>query len=170
MLGGAMADPGHQPRRRLPGLGAVLGDPIGEARSLLGALPEIAGYLRAVSRDVGHMDREVTGMHAAVERLDLEVKALRQDIAAVAEGLDVVADRVERLEPHVADLSRLSRPLQRMRSRIGGGHQRPASAARAADELEDPGQLPAAGAADGDNGLDPADSNGGDSSPSSGDA
>jgi hypothetical protein len=136
-----MADQADQPRRRLPGIGGMVTDSIGDVLSLLSALPEIAGYLRDIHTRVGHMDDEVTGMHAAVERLDGEVRELRAEIAALTSGIGSVVDGVGRLEPHVADLSRIARPLQRVRTRLGGNRPQD-TGAHGADAAVGPTALP----------------------------
>jgi hypothetical protein len=120
-------EPAENPRRRLTGLGSILGESVGDAVSLLSALPEIAGYLRSIHAHIKNLDAEVIGMHAAVERLDIGMSELRGEVAALTAEVGTMRDSVERLEPHVADLSKVARPFKRVRSRLGGsGHHGPA--------------------------------------------
>ena len=100
----------------LPGAG-FLNDRLSDGLVLLAALPEIASHLRIVSEHTVHMDQEVTRMRAGVERLEHEVQELRAEIVELRAEITQVGASVDRLEPHVADLSRLARPLKRLRHR-----------------------------------------------------
>jgi hypothetical protein len=56
-------------------------------------------------------------MRHGVDRLEGEVISLRGDIEELATGINEVSASVGRLEPHISDISRVTRPLKRMRSR-----------------------------------------------------
>jgi hypothetical protein len=118
----SMNDQFDQMRRRLPGVGAIPGaaffnDRLNDAVLLLAALPEIAAHLRTVQEHVVHMDDEIVCMRITVDRLEHEVKNLRLEIDDLSGHMTQVSASVHRLEPHVADISRLTRPLKRMRHR-----------------------------------------------------
>jgi hypothetical protein len=137
-----MEEPAENPRRRLPGLGSLLGDSVGDVVSLLSALPEIAGYLRSIHGHIKNLDAEVIGMHAAVERLDVGMAELRAEVSTLNAEVITMRDSVERLEPHVADLSKVARPFKRVRSRLAGsGDSGPTELVVELDVME-----PAAGA------------------------
>jgi uncharacterized protein YoxC len=116
-----MNDPSDRPgRRRIPTLGQLVSDGVGDVAGFLRVLPEIAVSLRAIRKHTEHMDAEVTGMHAAVERLDDEVVELRAQIAELDGRMATVADAVTRLEPHIQDVNLAVRPLRRARARMAG--------------------------------------------------
>jgi peptidoglycan hydrolase CwlO-like protein len=133
----AEEEPAENPRRRRSGLGSILGESVGDAVSLLSALPEIAGYLRSIHSHIKNLDAEVSGMHAAVERLDIGMNELRAEVTDLTAEVTTMRDSVERLEPHVADLSKVARPFKRVRSRLAGsGDQGPAEIVVEIDDAE----------------------------------
>jgi hypothetical protein len=111
---------GRVARRRLPGIGQIVSESVGDLGGVLRLVPDIANYLRAISFHTKHMDVEVTGMHAAVERLDVELRELRAEIAELDARMGTVADAVERLEPHIADVNMAMRPFRRARAKLPG--------------------------------------------------
>jgi hypothetical protein len=107
-------------RRRLPGVGALpgagfLNDRLNDVVVLLAALPEIVVHLRAIQEHVVHLDDEVIRMRTAVDRLESEVGGLREEMNDLSSGIEEVCASVGRLEPHIADISRIARPLKRRR-------------------------------------------------------
>jgi uncharacterized protein YoxC len=148
------AEPGRRrfasvgfPGAALPGLSAFVADRVNDAISLLRFLPDIAAALKSIDAHVANVDAEVHLMRLGVDRLDGEVRSLRGDIQSLSADLEGVAERIERLEPHVADLSRLARPLRRMRGRTANGERR----------AGDPAQLTPSGEAAGSAEADPTD-------------
>jgi hypothetical protein len=117
------SEPAESGRRRLPGVGSLPGagffnDRLNDAVLLLGALPEIVVALRSIQEHIIHLDNEVVLMRTGVDRLEQEVRDMRGEIGGLTERMHEVSGAVARLEPHVADISRLTRPLKRRRSRL----------------------------------------------------
>jgi hypothetical protein len=115
-----MNEPVDYVRRRIPGVGALPGagfmnDRLNDAIGLLGALPEIVVHLRTIQEHVVHLDDEVVRMRTAVDRLEGEVKEMRGELSDLGVGIEDVCASVGRLEPHIADISRIARPLKRRR-------------------------------------------------------
>jgi hypothetical protein len=117
-----MNDGVEQVRRRLPGVSSLpgagfLNDRLNDVVLLLAALPEIVVHLRAIEENTMHLDDEVIRMRTAVERLESEVQQLRGEIGELGGGITEVCSSVDRLEPHISDISRIARPLKRRRQR-----------------------------------------------------
>ncbi|WP_249009730.1 hypothetical protein [Conexibacter sp. DBS9H8] len=116
-------EPVDTSRRRLPGVGSLPGagffnDRLNDAVMLLGALPEIVVALRSIQEHIIHLDGEVVLMRTGVDSLEQEVRDMRGELGVLADGMHEVSAAVARLEPHIADISRLTRPLKRRRSRL----------------------------------------------------
>ena len=117
-----MSQHANQSRMRLPGVGSLpgagfLNDRLSDAIVLLSALPEMVVALRAIHEHIERVDSEVTLMRQGVDRLHVEVTGMRTEMQELAVGINTVGASVERLEPHVSDLSRVVRPIKRMRGR-----------------------------------------------------
>src|SRR5436305_2319898 len=103
-------------------LGRVLGEPLADlvstARFLSTVLPEVARELRAIRTHVASMDPEMVGMHSAVQRIEGQITILNGRIDELSEHMAAVETAVTRLEPHVADVNLVMRPLRRARARL----------------------------------------------------
>jgi uncharacterized protein YoxC len=107
-------------RRRIPTIGQLVSEGVGDLGQLVRLVPEIASALRSIQKHVKSMDFEVIGMHASVERLEVEIRELRTEIRELDGRMGTVADAVTRLEPHIQDVNLAVRPFRRARSRLGG--------------------------------------------------
>lgn len=87
-------------------VGRLLGGALGDLRRIadgMAALPKLVESLGAIQGRVERLDEEVRQMRAAVEGMGGNVSHLRTGI--------------ERLEPHLEDVSRAARPLRRIGER-----------------------------------------------------
>ena len=133
-------------RRRIPGAGMLpgagfLNDRLNDVVVLLTALPEISVHLRTIAEHVVHLDDEIVRMRIAVDRLETEVHELRGDIGELGGEMSEVKASVARLEPHISDISRLARPLKRMRSRAAERHAHDLAELSVAPEPGRPGAV-----------------------------
>ena len=103
-------------------LGRVVGEPLADlvatARFLSRVLPEVARELRAIRTHVASMDPEMVGMHRAVQRIEGDIKGLNGRIDELSDHMAAVELAVTRLEPHIADVNLVMRPLRRARARL----------------------------------------------------
>jgi hypothetical protein len=103
-------------------LGRVLGEPlvdlVATARFLSTVLPEVARELRAIRGHVASMDPEMLGMHGAVRRIEGDIETLNDRVQELGDHMAAVETAVGRLEPHIADVNLVMRPLRRARARL----------------------------------------------------
>jgi hypothetical protein len=90
-------------------LGGLVGDirqiaeQMQEMVAAVGVLPKVAQTLAAIEKRVDVLDEEVRGMHTAVD-------AMRDDVTELRAG-------IERVEPHLDELTRIVHPLRRITDR-----------------------------------------------------
>ena len=105
-----------------PPLGRVIGEPlfdrVATARFLSTVLPEVVRELRAIRGHVASMDPEMVGMHGAVQRIEGDMKILNERVQDLGDHMAAVETTVTRLEPHIADVNLVMRPLRRARARL----------------------------------------------------
>jgi septal ring factor EnvC (AmiA/AmiB activator) len=103
-------------------LGRVIAEPLADlvstARFLSKVLPEVARELSAIRAHVASMDPEMVGMHRSVQRIEIEIKSMNGRIDELSEHMAAVETAVTRLEPHIADVNMVMRPLRRARARL----------------------------------------------------
>jgi hypothetical protein len=64
------------------------------------------------------MDPEMVGMHRAVGRIEGDMKTLNDRVQDLGDHMAAVETAVTRLEPHIADVNLVMRPLRRARARL----------------------------------------------------
>lgn len=80
-----------------------IAEQMGTMVAAVGVLPEVARTLAAIQARVERLDDEVAGMHSAVE-------SMRGDVTELKGG-------IERVEPHLEDVTRMVHPLRRITDR-----------------------------------------------------
>ena len=92
-------------------------------RMLAGALNDI----RTIAEGMATLPKllvSLDGILARVDSLDEEVKQMRAAVEAMGGDVTVLGESMERLEPHLEDVSRVAHPLRRLnpkRRRAAGG-------------------------------------------------
>lgn len=91
-------------------------NPLAVGRLLAGAL----GDLRRIADGMAALPKLVESLSAIqgrVERLDEEVREMRAAVDDMGGGVTHLRAGIERLEPHLEDVSRAARPLRRIGER-----------------------------------------------------
>ena len=88
-------------------------------RDSVAILPEVAKTLEKIHKATRSMADEVHLMRVGVDDLGEEVKGMRVAVEPLVSHLDHVAERIERLEPRLEDLSLALHPLRRATGKLG---------------------------------------------------
>lgn len=88
-------------------------------RDSVALLPDIARTLAEIEEGVNFMGREVHTMRKGVDALGVEVRGMRESVEPMVSHLDIVAERIERLEPKLEEVSLAIHPLRRASGKLG---------------------------------------------------
>ena len=88
-------------------------------RDSVAILPEVAKTLGKIHKATQSMADEVHLMRVGVDDLGEEVKGMRVAVEPLVSHLDYVAERIDRLEPRLEDLSLALHPLRRATGKLG---------------------------------------------------
>jgi hypothetical protein len=99
------------------GIGSI-SESIRIIRDSVALLPDLLEKLEGIEEGVRFMADEVHKMRLGVDSLGGEVEGVRTAVAPLVPHMDRVAERVERLEPRLEDLSLALHPFRRAGSKF----------------------------------------------------
>lgn len=96
-----------------------ISDTIRTIRESVEILPDVAATLGQIQAGVERMGDEVHLMRKGVDTLGVEVRGMRESVEPIVSHLDIVAERIERLEPKLEEVSLAIHPLRRATGKLG---------------------------------------------------